>query len=230
MEEREAAHAVFLVAARLNGPATGGGGGDDGGCGSGGGSSDEDGLAVGTQRDEKAATPVNNIPLYPHMRRGVRAASSTGIPPLPFELWERICSFMIAPPYPRVLLQNGTATLGAICRSRPLFHNPLFHQAAPDFESIRVCVPTVARLLHHRHETVMANAAWIVSYLTDDGDSAQVQAVITEQGLVERLVELLADTRTSVITPALTAIGNIISGTEPQTQCVRHFPAHFPPL
>jgi len=43
---------------------------------------------------------------------------------------------------------------------------------------------------------------------------------VVASGIVPRLVQLLSHQKTSVITPALRAIGNIVTGTDEQTQCV----------
>jgi importin subunit alpha-2 len=57
-----------------------------------------------------------------------------------------------------------------------------------------------------------------LSYLTD-GTNDKIQAVI-DTGVVPRLVELLNSTEVTVLTPALRAVGNIVTGNDVQVCCV----------
>eukprot|EP00053_Salpingoeca_punica_P018791 m.186134 g.186134 ORF g.186134 m.186134 type:complete len:537 (-) comp17506_c0_seq2:470-2080(-) len=107
------------------------------------------------------------------------------------------------------MVQNATWALSNLCRGK----NP-----PPDFEKIRECIPTVARLLHHESEEVLTDACWAASYLTD-GENTKIQAVI-EAGMTSRLVELLNHPSSKIQTPALRAVGNIATGDDRQTQTV----------
>lgn len=60
----------------------------------------------------------------------------------------------------------------------------------------------------------VADACWALSYLTD-GTNDKIQAVI-DTGIVPRLVELLAAPSVAVLTPALRAVGNIVTGNDMQ--------------
>lgn len=64
----------------------------------------------------------------------------------------------------------------------------------------------------------MIDACWAISYLSD-GSNDKIQAVI-EAGIPRRLVELLMHASTSVQTPALRSVGNIVTGDDIQTQVI----------
>lgn len=65
---------------------------------------------------------------------------------------------------------------------------------------------------------MLADASWAISYVTDD-DNEKIQAVI-DAGCVPQLVKLLAVEENLVIVPALRSVGNIVTGTDSQTDVV----------
>lgn len=107
------------------------------------------------------------------------------------------------------LLRNATWTLSNFCRGK----TPL-----PDWNIIFPALPILAKLVYSLDDEVLIDACWAISYLSD-GANDKIQAVI-EAGIPRRLVELLTHASTSVQTPALRSVGNIVTGDDVQTQVV----------
>ena len=78
------------------------------------------------------------------------------------------------------------------------------------------CVPVLARLLYHTDPDVLCHSCWTAAFIADGPDS-RIQRIV-DGGLVNRLVELMLHHERSVVTPALRAVGNILTGDDVQTQ------------
>lgn len=76
----------------------------------------------------------------------------------------------------------------------------------------------LTKLIYLLDDEILIDACWAISYLSD-GSNDKIQAVI-EAGVCRRLVDLLLYQSTSVQTPALRSIGNIVTGDDFQTQVV----------
>jgi importin subunit alpha-6/7 len=127
------------------------------------------------------------------------------------------------------MLRNATWTLSNFCRGKT---------PQPDWQTVsRVCLllvaskpitdpfiqiapalPVLAKLVYSLDDEVLIDACWAISYLSD-GSNDKIQAVI-EAGIPRRLVELLMHASTSVQTPALRSVGNIVTGDDVQTQVI----------
>lgn len=106
------------------------------------------------------------------------------------------------------MLRNATWTLSNCCRGKP----------QPRFELVSPALATLANLIYSKDDETLTDACWALSYLSDDTgkDNKKIQAVI-ESGVARRLVELLMYQSPCVKTPALRAVGNIVTGDDTQT-------------
>ncbi|KAF8445266.1 armadillo-type protein [Terfezia claveryi] len=107
------------------------------------------------------------------------------------------------------MLRNATWTLSNFCRGKT---------PQPDWETIIPALPVLAKLVYSLDDEVLIDACWAISYLSD-GSNDKIQAVI-DAGIPRRLVELLMHNSTSVQTPALRSVGNIVTGDDVQTQVI----------
>lgn len=119
---------------------------------------------------------------------------------------------LIKPDAKVTLLRNVTWAMSNLCRGKP----------RPDFSMIRPCLPALQHLLNSTDEEVITDAAWALSYVSDDNapDNCQIQGVCDQPGLVARLTHLLAHHSNKIQTPCLRTIGNIVTGDDRQTQLV----------
>jgi importin subunit alpha-6/7 len=123
------------------------------------------------------------------------------------------------------MLRNATWTLSNFCRGKtpqpdwttvrtPSVRGSLL----TDIFQIHPALPVLAKLVYMLDDEVLIDACWAISYLSD-GSNDKIQAVI-EAGIPRRLVELLMHASTSVQTPALRSVGNIVTGDDVQTQVI----------
>uniref|UniRef100_A0A3Q2ZUX2 Importin subunit alpha n=1 Tax=Kryptolebias marmoratus TaxID=37003 RepID=A0A3Q2ZUX2_KRYMA len=105
------------------------------------------------------------------------------------------------------MTRNAVWALSNLCRGK----NP-----PPAFEKVSPCLPVLSRLLFSSDPDLLADACWALSYLSD-GPNDKIQAVI-DSGVCRRLVELLMHSEYKVASPALRAVGNIVTGDDIQTQ------------
>jgi hypothetical protein len=97
-------------------------------------------------------------------------------------------------------------TLSNLCRGKP----------APEFETIKPALPVLVQALFSNDIETVQDACWALSYISD-GPNNRIQAVL-DTGIGPRIVELLCSRTTSIQTPALRVVGNIVTGDDTQTQ------------
>lgn len=103
-----------------------------------------------------------------------------------------------------VILGHATWALSNFCRGKP----------PPDFDQICQALPTLRKLLRSVNEEILTDACWAISYLSDasnEKDDRFINAII-RTGLCQSLVDLLGHSQPVVQTPALRAVGNIVTG------------------
>ncbi|XP_017859998.1 PREDICTED: importin subunit alpha [Drosophila arizonae] len=111
---------------------------------------------------------------------------------------------------PLSFLRNIVWLMSNLCRNK----NP-----SPPFDQVKRLLPVLSQLLVYQEDIqVLADACWALSYVTDD-ENNKIQAVV-DTNAVPRLVQLLQTDEPSIIVPALRSVGNIVTGTDQQTDVV----------
>jgi len=105
-------------------------------------------------------------------------------------------------------LRNVAWTISNLCRNK----NP-----PADFAHVRKCLPTLSALLGHQDSEIVSDVCWALSYISD-GTNDKIQAV-ADEGIIPKLVLILNREDQSLI-PCLRTLGNIVTGTDLQTQTV----------
>ncbi|VVD04749.1 unnamed protein product [Leptidea sinapis] len=109
-------------------------------------------------------------------------------------------------------LRTAAWALSNFCRNK----NPLVK-----FELVASALPYMSSLLAVTDQDVLTDTCWALSYLTD-GPNERIEGVQTTENLLPRLLKLLQHRSPAVRTPALRAVGNMLTGSDVQTdRCLR---------
>lgn len=114
--------------------------------------------------------------------------------------------------FPKVsIIRNATWALSNLCRGRPV----------PSWNEVVVALPTLSRLITVDDQDTLADACWTLSYLSDvPAEHFERLNDVINANVVPTLIKLTSNRSSAVQTPALRAIGNIVTGNEEQTQVV----------
>lgn len=104
------------------------------------------------------------------------------------------------------LMRNAVWTIANMCRGKP----------PPPFNKVRGVIPVLGRAIETSDPEMQADACWALNYL-GDGDHERIQALV-DAGVCARLVELMEHPSHTVKTPALRAVGNVVTGDDAQTE------------
>lgn len=111
-------------------------------------------------------------------------------------------------------LVNTTWVLSNLCRNK----NP-----PPNEATVSTLLPVLVKLMQHARELkspeIAVDATWAITYLSDAANDLTDKLLATD-GLLRMLVVQLQQKETNVITPTLRAVGNIVVGTDDQTDKV----------
>lgn len=106
------------------------------------------------------------------------------------------------------IIRTGTWALSNFCRGK---NRP--------FEKVKKAIPLLASIIGFTSDVpTLRDACWALSYVTDAPE--EDVRYVTETMSVQHLVTLLDHTMVQVQTPALRAIGNILTGSDLQTEYV----------
>lgn len=107
-------------------------------------------------------------------------------------------------------LQNISWTMSNLCRNK----NP---PTAADF--IRQLLPSLLKLLQMNDKQIKADSCWALSYITD-GPNERIQMII-DSNITPKLIDMLKSVPdVLLLTPVLRTLGNIVTGTDEQTQAM----------
>ena len=118
-----------------------------------------------------------------------------------------IANYLDRAPVGSTFTRNASWTLSNMCRGRP----------APDFQQIKRATRSLAKvLIENDLEEIIGDVCWALSYISDGG--AEQIPYILETNVLPRIVELLEHKEMSISVSCLRTIGNILTGTDDETQ------------
>jgi len=123
-------------------------------------------------------------------------------------LIEAVAKYEASDNYVNSLMRNLTWSLSNIVR-----------QKIPNSDIVTAVLPTLTCLLMLHDNSIISDACWAFSYLTQQG---HVRPILDTGIVCQRLVELISTPYQSdkILIPAVRTIGNIVSGDESETDAI----------
>ena len=106
------------------------------------------------------------------------------------------------------LLRNAAWAFSNLFRGKP----------APPLAAVSPSLPVMSTLLENDDSEVVVDVLWAVTYFTDSGEDRITHILSTD--IVSKVINYLSCQDPTKQMPALRAIGNILTGTNEQTQAV----------
>lgn len=107
-------------------------------------------------------------------------------------------------------VRNITWALSNLFRGKP----------PPVMDVIRPSFPWLSPLLSSDDSETLESTCWALAFISDSYDDEHDVQALFDVDLASRLIHLLRDSSASIQTPALRALGNVISGNDSQTQSI----------
>ena len=114
----------------------------------------------------------------------------------------------IVQPANATLFDNCVWACSNLCRGKP----------QPQLDQVSPAIPILAKVLEGDKPSARIDALWALSYISDGADE-RIQSVVEVHGLLDSLIKIL-DGDSALVVPALRTAGNIVSGSDTQTQAV----------
>ncbi|CAF0815379.1 unnamed protein product, partial [Didymodactylos carnosus] len=128
---------------------------------------------------------------------------------------------------PVTFLRNVTWVIVNLCRHK---------EPPPPVKAVQDILPALNYLISYTDITILVDTVWALAYLLDGGNT-QIQVMLiyyvddlisrvlfncafVDSGVVPMIVKLLDHNEVKIVTAALRAVGNIVTGTDEQTQIV----------
>ena len=97
------------------------------------------------------------------------------------------------------VLTNAVWALSNFCRGKP----------QPALQSVAPAIPHLANILQLNNKEALMDACWAISYLSD-GDNDRIDAVMSGDGIVTNIVNLLDHESAGIVTPVVRVLGNFV--------------------
>uniref|UniRef100_A0AC34F0D7 Importin subunit alpha n=1 Tax=Panagrolaimus sp. ES5 TaxID=591445 RepID=A0AC34F0D7_9BILA len=115
--------------------------------------------------------------------------------------------------YSMSFLRDVAWTMVNLCRPK----NPRI-----SIQNVQTLLPGFKKLLNHHDATIVSDSLWGLAYITQTNttnvEKENIQVILNDEIIVKRVIKLLTHPDVKIKSPSIRIIGNIVSGTDKQTQ------------